>query len=296
MHRLRMQVVLHAGAHKTDDDRLIKCLANNTDMLSGFGTNVPAPTSYRKLLREIINSAVNEGIKDSARDVFLDAVAREGAIDRLVLSNFGFFGTPKMAVGPSVIYPASVGRLSAFFQLFPNDETELFLAICNPATFFPALFEQTNFNAISDLTGGVAPTEYRWSELLTRIHTQFPDLPITVWCNEDLPLIWSQVLREMGGLDPHAAFDGEYSFLAEIMTDNGMKRFETYIDGHPGMTEIQKRRVISAFLDKFARDDAVEEEFELPGWTDELVDELTEIYDEDVFAISRMPGVNLISP
>lgn len=291
-----MQVILHAGAHMTDEDRLIKCLADNSDTLLEIGTNVPAPTSYRKLLRDIINSATNEGINASARDVFLDAVAREGAIDRLVLSNFGFFGTPKMAVGQAQIYPAAVARLEAFHGLFANDSPELFLGICNPATFFPALFEQTNFNTISDLFSGVAPSAYLWSELLDRIRGAFPALPITVWCNEDLPLIWAQVMREMGGLDPNAEFRGEFSFLTEIMSETGMTRFEDYIECHPGMTEIQKRRVISAFLDKFAREEVVEEEIDLPGWTDAIVEELTEIYDEDIFTISRLPGINLISP
>lgn len=291
-----MQVVLHAGAHMTDEDRLVKCLAENTDLLMGIGTNVPAPTSYRKLLRDIINSSESEGINASARDVFVDTVAREGAIDRLVLSNFGFFGTPKMAVGQAQLYPPAVTRLEAFHKLFPNDEIEIFLGICNPATFFPSLFEQTNFNAIADLLGGVPPTAFRWSETLERIRATFPDLPITVWCNEDLPLIWAQVVREMGGLDPHVEFKGEFSFLSEIMSDVGMKRFETYVENHAGMTEIQKRRVISAFLDKFARDDAVEEEFDLPGWTDAMVEDLTELYDEDVFAIARVPGINLIAP
>ena len=40
----------------------------------------------------------------------------------------------------------------------------------------------------------------------------------------------------------------------------------------------------------------IEEELDLPGWTEALVDELSEIYDEDVFEISRIPGVNFIAP
>ncbi|MEL6648947.1 MAG: hypothetical protein AAFQ05_14905, partial [Pseudomonadota bacterium] len=65
---------------------------------------------------------------------------------------------------------------------------------------------------------------------------------------------------------------------------------------HPGMTEVQKRRVIAAFLDKFVDDDAVEEEYELDGWTSEIIDQMTELYEEDVFNIPRVPGVNLITP
>ncbi|CAN0493328.1 unnamed protein product [Hapterophycus canaliculatus] len=34
----------------------------------------------------------------------------------------------------------------------------------------------------------------------------------------------------------------------------------------------------------------------MPGWTEPLVDELTELYDRDVETIGRMQGVTLISP
>jgi hypothetical protein len=121
-------------------------------------------------------------------------------------------------------------------------------------------------------------------------------MPITVWCNEDTPLIWAQIVREMGGLDPTTAFEGEFSLLAEIMTASGMRRFESYLASHPGMTEIQKRRVIAAFLDKFVKEDAIEEELDTPGWTEQIVERLTEIYDEDIFEIQRVPGVNMITP
>ena len=43
-------------------------------------------------------------------------------------------------------------------------------------------------------------------------------------------------------------------------------------------------------------EDELEEELDLPGWTEELVEDMTEIYDEDVFRIQRIPGINLIMP
>ena len=75
-----------------------------------------------------------------------------------------------------------------------------------------------------------------------------------------------------------------------------MKRFRAYLKSHPNVTEVQKRRVISAFLNKFALEDEVEDELDLPGWTEAMIDELSEIYDEDVFQIQRIPGVQMISP
>lgn len=292
-----MQVVIHAGAHTTDENRLVHCLIKNRDMLNEIGTNVPSTGDYHKLIRDVMQTALKTGIADDARDLVLGSVLQGNAIDRLVLSNSGFFGTPKMVTGQEgQLYSASVERLDILRRLFSYDETELFFAICNPATFLPALFDKVPITDFNNFMRGSDPKQVRWSELLSRLRAEFPDLPITVWCNEDLPLIWGEVIRQMAGLDPTAAFEGEFALLDEIMSETGMKRFHAYMASHPGMSETQKRRVIAAFLDKFARDEAIEEELDIPGWTDELIEELTELYDEDLFVIQSLPGINLITP
>jgi len=290
-----MQVVLHAGAHVTDEDRLVSCLLENADLLREAGTVVPKPDEYRILLRDTVNAAAADGVSADARDAMQEAIVPGGGADRLILSNDSFFGTHKMAV-KRMFYPAACARLEAFRQLFPNDRIELFFGIRNPATFMPALLAKTNFNSIEDIFRGYDPFTFRWSELFERIRVQVPDIAMTVWCNEDTPLIWAEILREMAGLDPIAELKGEYALLEEIMTEGGMKRFRTFLESHPDMTEIQKRRVISAFLDKFAREDAVEEEYEIEGWTEDMMNQLTDIYEEDIYAIPRVPGVTFISP
>ena len=291
-----MQVVLHAGAHVTDEDRLIDCLVANAGMLAERGTIVPKPDDYRILLRDIVNAATQDGVSPDAREVILDAVLpEEEEADRLILSNDSFFGTHKMAV-KRMFYPAACARLEAVRTIFPDDEVELFFAIRNPASFMPALLAMTNFNTIDDIFRGYDPFSFRWSELFERIRAQVPDIPITVWCNEDTPLIWSEVVREMAALEPTVGFEGEFRLLEEIMTEAGMKRFHAYVAEHPGMTEIQKRRVISAFLDKFADDEAVEEEYDIEGWTEDKIDRLTDLYEEDLYAIERVPGVTMITP
>ncbi len=292
-----MQVVIHAGAHITDEDRLVNTLIINRDMLADNGTNIPHPGAYRKLIRDVLQNAQHGGgTSDQARDVLLDAILKGDAQDRLVLSNPGFFGTPKMAVSDGKLYNAAERRLSALNEIFPRDDVELFLAICNPATFLPAIYQKTPFGSFNDFMRDVDPRSVRWSDMISRVRDAHPSLSITVWCNEDLPMVWSQVLREMAGLDPTVDIAGEYTLLREIMTDVGLKRFKAYVRSHPNMSEIQKRRVISAFLDKFAKEDAIEEELDIPGWTEEMIDELTDIYDEDLYTIQRIPGINVITP
>ncbi len=140
------------------------------------------------------------------------------------------------------------------------------------------------------------PCDIRWSDTLYSIRNAVPDVSITVWCSEDTPLIWAQIVREIAGLELSQEIDGEFDLLREIMSPDGMKCFESYLKSHPDMTERQKRRVISVFLDNFALDDEIEEELNVAGWDDQLMDDMTDVYDEDMLEVQLIPGVTLIAP
>ena len=47
-----MRIVYHLGAHFTDDERLLRCLLKNRDVLAQHDIVVPGPNRYRRLLRE----------------------------------------------------------------------------------------------------------------------------------------------------------------------------------------------------------------------------------------------------
>ena len=148
---------------------------------------------------------------------------------------------------------------------------------------------------LAQLLNGVDPRQLYWSDTLHAMREATPDCPITVWCNEDTPLVWPEILHEVTGLDPHVRLQGGLDVLHQIMAKEGMQRLKAYLDTHPIHNEIQRRRVLAAFLDKFALDDEVNEEITLPGWTEDLMEELSQTYDEDMREIKSISGVSLIS-
>jgi hypothetical protein len=291
-----MQLIFHVGVHRTDEERLIKCLMKNRGDFADHGALAPPPGRYRRLIQQSMGALKRGLVAPDARDVLLDSILDGDDAERLLLSNQNFFSMPKFAITHGVFYDGAPMRLAQLKELFPGDQIELFFAIRDPATFLPALMEKCDFTDPMELTRGTDPRNLRWSEFIARMRREHPDVALTVWCNEDSPLIWAQIIREMAGIDPGARIRGGFDLLSEIMSHDGMKRFRAYLAKHPDMTEMQKRRVMVAFLDKFAREDMIEEEIDLPGWTEELIDELSEIYDEDVFEIARIPGVNFIAP
>ncbi|MEY8837994.1 hypothetical protein AB9K41_03025, partial [Cribrihabitans sp. XS_ASV171] len=169
-------------------------------------------------------------------------------------------------------------------------------AIRNPASFVPSILTRLSPEHAEQVLRDTDITALRWSDMVHRIRAEAPSVRLTLWCNEDTPLIWAEIVRELAALEHGEKIQGGFALLSEIMSREGMARFRAYLHEHPEMTEMQKRRVIAAFLDKFAIDEELEEELDLPGWTEEHVELLTEIYDEDVLEIQRIPGVTMIAP
>ena len=291
-----MQVIFHAGVHCTDEDRVLKCLLRNRGEFADLGVAVPPPGRYRKLISKTLPALAKMPPAPDARDILVETMLDGDEADRALLSNQNLFAWPKFAIRQGRFYPGAEDRLGQLKALFEGDRIELCFAICNPATFLPALAAKAGQPDTQALTDGADPHDLSWAEMVARLRTAHPDVPLTIWCNEDSPLIWAEIIREMAGLNPGTKIKGGFTLLSEIMSKEGMKRFRAYLAEHPNMTEIQKRRVMVAFLDKFAREDMIEEELDLPGWTEDLVEDLTEAYDDDVFEISRMPGVNFITP
>lgn len=291
-----MQVILHTGAHATDDERLLKCLLNNKEAFAKRGVAVPGPSRYRTLLKESFAAMQHAAPSTEARDVLIDAILDEEVADRVILSNAHFFGSQRFSVVDGTLYPLASERLTQLRQVFEFDKIEVFMAVRNPAAFLPAVMGKASSQKIRERMGDKDPRELRWSDMFDRIRAAVPDVSLTVWCNEDTPLIWAQIIREIAGLEHGEKITGGFDLLRELMTKEGMKRFRAYLKDHPVMTEMQKRRVIAAFLDKFAIEDELEEEIDLPGWTEELIEDMTEIYDDDLLRIQRMPGVHVITP
>lgn len=293
-----MQVILHAGVHCTDEDRILKCLLRNAEAWRHEGVAIPGPSKYRKLLSDAINKLKTATPSEDTREVLLDAILQDdpGKIDRLVLTNENFFAVPKLMFQGGLVYFKAEQRLQTLCNIFAEDDVELYLGLRNPATFLPAAFAATPHEDFGTFLDGVDPMHLRWSDLIRRIQATLPHLHITVWCNEDTPFIWGEVIRELAGIEMTRKISGAFDLFAQIVTREGMKRFRTFLAENPGINEMQRRRVMAAFLDKFGIEEEIEEELDLPDWDEPYVDTLTEIYEEDIEIIARMPGVTFISP
>ena len=290
-----MEIALHIGANCTEGERLLKSLLRNGDRLGREGVAVPGPARYRAVLREAVMAEMRGQGSESAREVLLEAMLDGGEARRLVLSNPAFLSLPPWAMDGGFL-PSAGPKAQAVSDIFADDRLELFLAIRNPATWLPAVFAQAKGRSFHEFTGGVDPLSLRWSDLVARLREAAPDRPLTVWCNEDAVLVWGEVLARLAGFDPAEPLEGRLDLMAAVTAQEGMERLRAYLAEHPGQTPAQERRVVGAFLHKYAIADRIEEEVDLPGWDAALVEAVTHAYEEDAAAIARMPGVTMVVP
>lgn len=288
-----MRIVYHLGAHCTDEDRLVRCLLKNRGVLAEQGIVVPSPTRYRKLMRDTAVQLRGHAASEETQALILEQIMDEATADRLILSWDSFLSFPTWAIRNG-LYNFAGERLRAFTQIFPDIEAEFHLAIRNPATFLPLLQEKVQAKSGEDILENVNPLELRWSDTIRQICGQNPGVPLTVWCDEETPLIWPEVLEAVGGQAPGTPLVDADEVVSLIMTEAGLARMKAYMADHPPQSVAQRRRIVTAFLEKFARPEQVEMEIGLPGWTDEIVADLTARYLEDVERIRSLPGVTLI--
>ena len=290
-----MRIVYHLGAHCTDEDRLVRCLLKNRAVLAEQGIRVPSPTRYRKLLRDTAVQLKGAAASEETQAMLLEQIMDAPAAERLILSWDSFMSFPAWAVR-GTFYEFAGERIRAFTQIFPDIEPEFHLAIRNPATYLPALKVKVAERGNDPTLVEADPLSLCWSDAIRQILQFNPGVPMTIWRDEDTPLIWPEVLQAVSGHAPGTELQDCDDVLAMVMTEAGLARMRTYCGEHPPASVAQRRRIVTAFLEKFAKPQEIEIPVEMPGWTQDYVDDLTARYHEDVERIRQMPRVTFLDP
>ncbi|MBN2761424.1 MAG: hypothetical protein JXQ79_13065 [Rhodobacteraceae bacterium] len=291
-----MDIAIHLGAHLTDDGRLRSCLQKNRATLAKDGIEVPDAARFRTPMLEAIKAHSDGELATDAGAVLLESILSSDKTERLVLSTTRFLSPLPSAVRRAQFCPMAEGRVAGLRALLADHPVSFYMAIRNPASFLPALIESVNADQAAIITGDLDPTNLRWSDLIRTIRAQFPEAPITVWCDEDTPFIWEDVLKIVSGHPDTTTLNHIYDWFDTVMIDGGAAKLAAYMDDAPPMDRSQRQRVIAAFLDKFCDESKIDVDVSAIGWTEDMVDLLSELYDNDVETIATMDGVTLLQP
>ena len=291
-----MQMVFHMGVHGTDGDRLLKTLLNNRALLQKGGTEVVTPNRHRGLFEEALKS-LNGGVATPEMEqIMLDAMLESDEPARVVMSTPTFMGAPGRAVGREGLYPQIGQRAAALSRLFPSARTEFFVAIRNPAVLLSEVLPQFSGGGYDDLMQGCHPMQLRWRDAIQRLVRAAQGRRVVIWCHEDVPLIWPEVVRLAAALPGDAPLSGGLLYMHDLLGDIGIARLRDAMAGRDQMTVAQRRTLYREVLAAHALPGTLDQDITLPGWTQELVDQVTRAYRDDVAEIAVLPGVEFILP
>jgi hypothetical protein len=212
------------------------------------------------------------------------------------MSNTNFTCIPNRIFDNGMQYSQAELKLRGLMRLPPKDELDIYLALRGPVTFLPDAYRRSKADNFAAFMQGRDPHSVLCSDLVHRIRRVAPHATLTVWCNEDTPLIWAELVREIAGLDRDVRITGGFDLLASIITKEGMNRFLSYMKAHPPKTNTQKRHVNAAFLDKYGIMEQVEEVVDLARHDRRGYRVSVRAYESDVQRIAQMPDVTFIMP
>lgn len=291
-----MQMVFHMGVHTTDGDRLLKTLLNNRSALQKAGTEVVTPNRHRGMFDEALKSLNGGTSTPEMEQIMLDAMLDSDDTSRVVMSTPTFMGAPGRAVGQEGIYPQMAPRAAALARLFPSAQAEFHIALRNPATLLTDVLPQVANGNYTALMQGCHPHQLRWRVTIQNLVRAAQGRRMVLWCHEDVPLIWPEVLRLVGGLPQNVPLAGGLLYMHEILGDVGIARLRDAMGGQDQISVTQRRQIYSDVLTSHALPGMLDQVIELPGWTQEIVDQVTENYRSDIAEIAVLPGVEFVLP
>lgn len=291
-----MDIALHLGAHLTDEAQLRDCLRANQAALATAGVLVPRP---RECLTPVLDAA-NQIAEGEAVPKFItdlcSAVGADENTGRLVLSAPGLLARLPEALDGRLLYPQAAPRIQALREMFAGHQVELFFCIRNPATYVPAFLANAKERHVQNVLANLSGESLRWSQLVADFRSLWPEAALTLWCDEDTPFLWHQLLELVAGMTPEGGFAKSYNWFQSVMLEGGAEKLEAYLQASPPVDEDHRQKVISAFLDKFCDDAKLDIDISATGWDEAQVDALTQLYEDDVEVISRMDGVRVLLP
>lgn len=291
-----MQVVIHAGAAFTDHGQLLGSLLANRSGLADRGLAVLGPRPCRQFVKEMSDAQVQDRPFAEAQETLRGILPDGEAIRRVVLSSDKFFGPRRTALQQGQIYPFAGQRTAYTAQLLGDCDINLFVGLMNPGSFIPKVLMSLHETQREAILHSTDLSCLNWLSMIEDLQDLASDVQLTLWENEDTPLIWGDILRAMAALPEDVALKDEHALLASLLTETGKKQLLQLIREETAQHPRDRREKLETIFEEHALPDQIEEELHLPGWSADVVDAFSELYQQDLAKIRAMPNIRFLQP
>ncbi|KAB7613643.1 hypothetical protein F9L33_09710 [Amylibacter sp. SFDW26] len=292
-----MDINLYIGAHNTSTNAIISILENNDALLSEQRIHFASSKVAIQHLAAAQKALVDGTRLETVQQKFISAMTNGKNIDRLVIISPNILGTATRPFGKEVFYPRTSGLMQQLQNMFQGLNMKLFFSVRNPSDFIPLCYSESllgaSFGSFENFTQEVELTNLRWSSLLHRLQGKQDENHVTIWRHEDYPSMWRDVIQLLTGVKNNQMLKGSSAVPTENLSLNGARLFNRYVEEHPPRTKEDFANMKAAFLQKFPE---TSEPVKDVYWDAEVIQTLTDNYDDDWYYIERMEGIRTIQP
>ncbi|WP_170519342.1 hypothetical protein [Ruegeria atlantica] len=289
-----MKVAIHAGAAFTDEGRVLNSLKKNSDILKNNGVKIFGPRRYNRSFNPIFEKLGTEAVELSQN---LNSILPNDAhTQRAIFSSRRFAGEPADALQEGQLYPLAGRRMALLEQAFDDHQLELFIGLRNPGSFIPKLLMSLPEDERAEIVRNTDLSCLSWIGMIEDIQDLAPSVQITLWSNEDTPFIWGDIIRSLTGLDDSTTLVDEYDLLATLLDEAGQNTVLALSNQIEPQDKSVLHEQLARIFEEHALPEKIEEELDLPGWSTEIVEAFSELYEQDLERLGAVPGVRVLKP
>lgn len=291
-----MQVAIHAGALFTDEGRLEKLLQTNARALRQNGARYWGFRAYKNIFRPALGAVSDRPVAEDTRAKFRHLMPPRRPLRRAILASAEYIGEQAAVIMDGQFYPQAGRRMAHLDQVFDDATVELFVGLRNPGSFIPKVLMSLSAPERQHILGSTDLSCLSWLAMIEDIRDLAPDVNITLWSNEEIPLLCGDIACALAGLPADTPLDGEFTLLSSLVSKAGQDELDNLTKQDLSRNDASLRDGLAAIFRQHALPDAIEEEVELPGWNDDVVAAFTELYEQDLARLQTMPDIRFLKP
>jgi len=283
-----MRITVFVGPSKCGGDALRAHLRANEALLAELGACLCIDPDHSGLLAKHMRIGGDP-------QKFLDAASVPDDAHSLLLWDETLLGPVDAPFGKRFWYGTARARMENVHKYFEQHEVYTALATRDPADLIPALYAENlrrrNLIEFKNFIGQVPIEKLQWSELIERVQLRDEYKPVLAWSQEDYAYIWRDVIEALVDIPNGQVLVGD---KPEREADITIPRAEYHL------ASMQKLSADGTKIDDTHWAQFLETHEELvgltehPAWTQDRQEQLSEIYDEDLYSVARMDAVHFL--
>lgn len=293
-----MRITLHIGAHHTRTPRLVGAIKSCERAFGRLNIASSSPNHYRPIIASELTRLDGLPPIISEEDAVLAQILGDKSdTQNLIMINEDWAGDRNMMFKGGQLYTGIGASVSRVAELFSQHDVHITMAIRNPAFLINAALTAPGTPAsLNWFLKSNDPMELSWVAPVEQLQDALPKAQITMWCEEDTPLIWPRIIRHVANVADDTPVRGTLAAIADSLQPEGIDRFRTFMRNHTLTSDVQYERAVLAFLDKYADESVMTASCNVPGWTAETVHDLSLNYEDDIATLAAKDNVTFILP